>query len=48
MREKLYAARIARRQITILEVPAQYRDGVMALLSDSDRERMERLINGDL
>lgn len=47
MREKLYAARIAKRAITILDVPERYREGVMALLSDSDRERMERLINGD-
>ena len=47
MREKLYAARIANRKITILDVPQQYRDAVMALLSPSDRERMERLINGE-
>ena len=44
MREKLYATRIAKRKITILDVPVEYRDAVMALLSDSDRERMERLI----
>lgn len=48
MREKLYATRIAKRKITILDVPVQYRDAVMALLSESDRERMERLINSDL
>ena len=45
MREKLYAQRIAKRKITILDVPVEYRDAVMALLNDSDRARMERLIN---
>lgn len=46
MREALYARQIHRRLITILDVPQKYRDGVMALLDDADRERMERLING--
>lgn len=44
MREKMYAARIARRTMTILEVPERYREGVMELLSDSDRERQQRLM----
>lgn len=46
MREKLYASRIHQRKITILDVPERYRDAVMALLDDVDRERMELLING--
>ncbi|MBP3883625.1 MAG: hypothetical protein J6D54_01630 [Olsenella sp.] len=45
MKAKLYARQIHRRIITILDVPEEHRDDVMALLSDSDRERMERLIN---
>ena len=45
MKEKLYAERIVKRKITILDVPEKYRDAVMALLPESDRERMERLLN---
>ena len=45
MKEKLYARQIERRQITILDVPMKYREKVMSLLSDFDRERMEKLID---
>ena len=46
MREKLYARQIERRQMTILDVPEKYRDKVMALLTDSDRLRMQKLLGG--
>lgn len=39
MREKMYAARITGRKITILDVPEKYRDAVMALLSEADWAR---------
>lgn len=45
MKEKLYAARIRRRSISILEVPSDMRDSAMALLSESDRLRCERLLS---
>ncbi|WP_165170725.1 hypothetical protein [Adlercreutzia sp. ZJ242] len=41
MREKLYASRIVNRKITILDVPERYRDGVIALLNESDRKRCQ-------
>jgi hypothetical protein len=44
MKEKLYAHRIERRAITILDVPEQYREGVMALLGEFDRARQERIL----
>ena len=44
MKEKLYAYRIEHRAITILDVPAKYREGVMALLGDFDRERQEKIL----
>lgn len=42
---KLYASRINKRAITILDVPEELRDGVMELLNDSDRKRMKALLN---
>lgn len=47
MRAKLYANQISRRKITILDVPLDYRDKVMSLLPDLDRERMEKLIGAE-
>lgn len=44
MREKLYASRVAKRAITILDVPEELRDGVMALLGESDRMRQTRIL----
>lgn len=44
MKEKLYAARIRRRSISILEVPGDMRESVMAMLSESDRLRCERVL----
>ena len=44
MKEKLYAHRIAKRAITITDVPAKYRDAVMGLLGESDRERNEKIL----
>lgn len=44
MHEKMYAHRISNRKITILDVPEKYRDGVMALLDESDRERNAKLL----
>lgn len=44
MREKLYAYRIAKRAMTIMDVPEKYRDGVMALLGESDRERNLKML----
>lgn len=44
MKEKLYAHRISKRAITILDVPEQYRETVMGLLSESDRGRQLRLM----
>lgn len=44
MREKLYAHRIEKRAITIMDVPEKYRDAVLALLGESDRERNERIL----
>lgn len=43
---RLYATRIAKRVITILDVPEEYRDETMALLSDSDRKRQEAVMEG--
>lgn len=39
MREKLYAYQISKRVMTIVDVPEKYRDKVMGLLGESDRER---------
>lgn len=44
MREKLYAYRISNREISIEDVPAKYRNKVMALLTPPDRERQERIL----
>ena len=41
---KLYAARVGKRAITILNVPHDIRDDVMELLSSSDRARCERAL----
>ena len=43
-RASLYAARIGKRAITILNVPQGMRDEVMGLLPDSDRARCERTL----
>ena len=47
MRERLYANQISRRKITILDVPLAYRENVMNLLQDIDRERMQKLIDAE-
>lgn len=44
---KIYVWRIHRRLITILDVPVDMRDAVMAALPESDRLRMEQYINTD-
>lgn len=44
---RLYARRIHTRAITILDVPRDLWDAVMALLDDADRERMRRFIDGE-
>lgn len=40
-KERLYASRVAKRTITILDVPATMRQGVLAALGESDRARCE-------
>lgn len=43
MLEKLYASRVEKRAITILDVPEKFRDAVMVLLSESERTRQTRI-----
>lgn len=43
-RSKLYANRISKRVITILDVPEEYREEVMDLLGESDRKRQESIL----
>lgn len=46
-KDKLYAAAIKRRSKTILDVPEERRDAVLALLSAPDRKRAESMLGGD-
>lgn len=48
MKEKLYAYSIEKRSITILDVPAKYRDGVIALLGEADRKRCAEILTVDI
>lgn len=44
MKDKLYAARIKARAMTICDVPEARREAVLTLLSDSDRRRAEKML----
>lgn len=44
LKAKMYAGRVARRTITILDVPEEYREMVLEELEDSERERQERML----
>ena len=47
MKAKLYAHKINRREMTILDVPEDIREQVLGLLPDADRRRMEALLEGE-
>lgn len=44
LKAKMYAGRVARRTITILDVPEEYRALVLEQLDDPERERQERML----
>jgi len=44
MKDKLYAARIKARAMTICDVPEARREAVLALLPESDRKRATRML----
>ena len=47
MKEKLYAALVTARKMTLPDVPEHYREAVTALLSERDRARQEAISNRD-
>lgn len=44
MKDKLYAARIKARALTILDVPEDRREAVLDLLPLSDRKRAKKML----